>query len=156
MPKIVKGKIYVHRDYTEGVVPADVIAKALYIIKQGGHKDDYTYVRYDPETPRVVMLGWCTGWDTFNEPVISKTITVDTWNRSSLLSPASTNPQIIHGKHLFVNEDTAYEGFDVEEARERFNSYQNADWLDRLRMGRLNWWRDNAIDKLRRTSSADA
>jgi hypothetical protein len=52
---------------------------------------------------------------------------------------SARNPQVIHGKHLFVGAD--YIGFDVEEAKRRWDSYQGRPWLDKSRMGHLGWWR---------------
>jgi hypothetical protein len=154
MPKKVAGNIYVHRDYVDGVVPADVVQAGIGVMQLHGFPTDYTYVRYDPKLLTAVMFGWCIGWMSLPEPVVDKTMKVSTLYRACVLTPAGSNPYIIHGKHLFVNEDPGYTGFDVEAARKRFESYQDADWIDRSRMGRVNWWRENAVDRLREVANA--
>ena len=104
----------------------------------------WDYVKWDTKTDTFTFT-WCDDFNGKNEPVVRRQFRVDGCVGNAL--PVSkTNPPIIHGKHLFVRED--YAGFDVDEARARWNSYQGADWLDKSRMGFLKWWTENAIPRI--------
>ena len=141
MPKIIRKTLYVHRDYVRKHVPHLCLDRALMAIPGDF---PWTYVKWDKGSD-VLLFVCCEDWDTAPEPVCGPMIKV--W--PSLFTetfPKRNNPYIIHGKHLFVEPD--YTGFDWEEAKARWESYQGQPWLDKLRMGRKRWWDENAVPNL--------
>jgi len=133
--------VYVHSSNT-GCLPADELADALRV----AGNVSYTYVKWDTRTGAFTFVR-CRGWDTLPEPICEAAVRVHN-GRVKPVSMGVDNSLIIHGKHLFVGPD--YTGFDVAEARARWESYQGASWLDKRRMGRLAWWRQHALPRLRR------
>jgi len=129
---------YIHVDYLHDMdLPVDSLEDAMCLARA----DDCTYVKYNTRT-RAYTFVWCEGWETLPEPVVRCALTVLDCS-VSVREYNGDNAPIIHGKHLFVGKD--YRGFDWEEAKARWDSYQGQPWLDKRRMGYLKWWQENAI-----------
>jgi hypothetical protein len=125
--------LYAHRLATGGL-PAPELARA----KEKIGDFEYDYVRHDAGSGSFTFVK-CEGWDELPEPVCRNGLKVGADGSVRPVPFSTSNPQIIHGKHIFVGAD--YAGFDVEEAKRRWDSYQGRPWLDKARMGRLEWWR---------------
>jgi hypothetical protein len=127
--------LYAHR-LNLGGLPASGLAAAQARIGDF----DYDYVRHDTGSGSLTFVK-CEGWDSLPEPVCRDGLRVGADGSVRPVPFSARNSQIIHGKHLFVRAD--YAGFDVDEAKRRWDSYQGRPWLDKARMGRLGWWRGN-------------
>jgi len=136
--------IYYHWRDTTDYMPMFKFEAAQDILHEFGYPDDWDYVKWNGKTDNFTFT-WCNDWDGENEPVVVRQVMV-AGSAANELPVSKDNPPIIHGKHLFVDED--YEGFDLDEARERWESYQGADWLDKSRMGRIDWWREHAYPRI--------
>jgi hypothetical protein len=141
--------LYAHRTVVRRRIPwAEMLAG------MAGAKG-YDYAKVDLEQ-HAVTFTWCRGWDSLAEPVVERQLMVRTSPRPCHghgggftvreLPVSKDNPPIIHGKHLFVGP--AYRGFDIQAAKARWESYQGARWVDKTRMGRLQWWREHAIPRI--------
>lgn len=114
----------------------------MYEAIQEARAHDCTYIKYNKNTQALTFV-WCLGWECDLEPVVLKTVTVFPNGRITFRDFSdSSNPPIIHGKHLFV--DKAHCTFDYDAAENRWNSYQGQSWIDKKRMGYLHWWQSNA------------
>ena len=147
--KHVGSNIYCHWTDTADHLPMMDFEMACEVVDLDvGFKNPSTwdYVKWN-KRDKTFTFTWCDDFDGKNEPVVVRQILVDPAERTFKdLVVSKDNPPIIHGKHLFVRDD--YAGFDVDEARRRWNSYQGADWLDKSRMGFLKWWRENAYPRI--------
>ena len=142
MPKIVRQNLYVHRQYAPGIVSPDT---GLYHRVSCVPRDyDWTYVKWDRRTNALTFVQ-CVDWDAASEPTCGNMLRVP-WDGPIVFLAIQSNPFIIHGKHLFV--EPGYKGFDYEQARERWESYQGAEWLDKRLMGRRDWWAENALPRI--------
>jgi hypothetical protein len=131
--KHIGSAVYVHRDYTD-ILPQTLFKEALSKLP----KFKWDYVKFDKST------GWFTfcsvdDFDKTDEPIITRQVLV---KKDSIkeLTISKSNPQILHGKHLFVGKD--YKGFDWDTLDKRFQSYQH---LDKSRIGRLNYWKEKYL-----------
>ena len=156
MPKIVGSKVYAHRSCPQDA--CDGVSRLEFNLAKTRLPDGFpwSYVAWNKKTKSFSFM-FCPGWDTEPEPRIAFGIKVqmlkeNLWDHfvgpcgAKWLPQNRENPQIIHGKHLFVRP--TYRGFDVELARKRWDRYQAWPWLDKRRMGRWQWWRTHAIEKL--------
>jgi len=143
--KRVGQNIYVHRSAAWECLPEEEYQKACEIMT-GAHWPTWDYVKYNKKTGTFTFT-WCRGWCDLHEPVVTTQVLINiVVGTRKHLKINSLNPPIIHGKHFFAGIQHPEEvGFDIEEAKARWNSYQGADWLDKSRMGFLKWWREHAV-----------
>ena len=102
----------------------------------------YDYVKYDKKTSVYTLVN-CFDWELSSEPELKDSVTVYP-NEERVYREYFENPPIIHGKHLFYGKDQEAEEW-WKKAKARWDSYQGQPWLDKKRMGRLKWWRENAL-----------
>ena len=81
---------------------------------------DYTVVKYNRKDGTVSFIR-CSRFDEQPQPVIEDVVTIKQ-DGSVVHRDQSSDPFIYHHKWLFVRDD--YEGFDVEESRERSRRIQ--------------------------------
>lgn len=144
--KYIGDVVYFHRKYEGRMVPSDLLKKA-----KAALPDDfeYTYLKYDRKTGTISFM-FSPDFDSANEPTVAAGYRVSGGEAKKIPVPKEADKQqIIHGKHLFVDDD--YEGFDRDEAEARWNSYQGREGMDKSRMGRKGWWKsfmgENRVDK---------
>ena len=141
--------IYAHKSAAFEAFPEKEYLQAYEIITRY-HHPNWDYIKYNTKT-RVFTFTWCRGWHELSEPVVARQVQVDVEAGKTKPLVGRKNPPIIHGKHLFAGtRHPEGVGFDIEAARKRWESYQGADWLDKSRMGFLNWWNENAVPRIGR------
>ena len=140
--------VYAHGSAMYEVCGVELARKAQRIINQA-HYPTWDYFKYNKKTGKITFV-WCRGWHELHEPVVTQQIIVDPEEGTRrILKVNSFNPPIIPGKHLFAGTNHPEEvGFNIEEAKERWDSYQGTDWLDKSRMGFLKWWREHAYPRI--------
>jgi len=137
--KEIGGAVYVHRRY-EGVLGA-IVAKA----KNRIPKDfEYHVVKYNYRTETVSFIQ-CFDFDDAPEPTVGDILYVD---RFGVLrrrqQPA--DPEIYHHKWLLVSDD--YEGFDVDESRQRSLRWLQLQDVELSRIGRKSYWERCVLPRL--------
>lgn len=102
-------QIYVHKNYADRVVPADVLENAETILNTEYPGFQYNTIMYNRKTGEV-RFDEAPNFDTAREPIPGRTVTVK--------PDGSTNPnyydQIWHHKWMWVDND--YTGFDVADS----------------------------------------
>jgi len=133
--KVIRGRFfYVHRFY-EDALPKEPLLRAKPHLPTDA---EYTYIKYDRMTG-AFTFAFSPDFDASPEPEVGISWRIDANGGVKRRDP-SRNPEILHGKHLFVKGD--YPGFSYREAERRYDGYSEKTWIDPYRMGRLDWWRD--------------
>lgn len=118
--KEIGGDIYLHRDYAEKVVPAEVLSNSEQLLAEYDPAFDYNCIRYSPKT-NAISFQEAPDFDTAREPVVGDYITVFP---DGTIKTGHSN-YIWHHKWLWVMND--YTGFDVADAWE-----WSREWLNTL------------------------
>lgn len=111
--KEIGGRVYVHRNYAEDVIPADVLREAERIMNENLPGFKYNCVVYD-KRKGVVGFQEAPDFDTAREPVVGRMVNV--YPATGKVDPVRSHKQIWHHKWLWVKDN--YTGFDVEESKE--------------------------------------
>lgn len=123
------GAVYLHKSY-EDVLPDIESFKATLSEKYPSF--EYNIIKY---SPNVVSFLYSPDFDTANEPLISKYVTV----KEDGSAKQGTSTTIYHHKWLFVKDD--YSGFDVDEAFNRSKDWLQIPDIDFRRIGSSrNFW----------------
>lgn len=109
--KDIGGTIYVHRDYVDDVIPADVYENALQVLSENHPDFEFNCVEWNPKT-NMVRFDEAAGFDKEREPVVGDYIRVSADGKTE---QGHTN-YIWHHKWLWVKND--YKGFDVKKSWE--------------------------------------
>ena len=114
--KEIGGDIYVHKDYADEVVPAEILEACEEALDYYYSDFLYNCIRYSPAT-QSVSFQEAPDFDTAREPLVGKYITVfydpDKEPKDFKFNIGHSN-YIWHSKWLWVRND--YTGFDVREA----------------------------------------
>ena len=137
--KEIGGAIYLHRCY-ESVLPAVVQECKQRIVEDL----NYTIVKYSKIAETVSFIE-CPDFDSADEPEVGALITVG-FNGFIKLRRRLADPYIYHHKWLFVRED--YDGFDVQESRERSRLWLNLPNVDKRRIGRKSYWNKHVVPRI--------
>ena len=147
--KKVGAHCYYHRSCIDEIY-CDSLIKAIFFCG-----DDFDYVKVNLIQESYTFV-WCEGWDALPEPIVRRAVRMhfglSLKGKIEERKYNSDNPPIIHGKHLFVRPD--YKGFNMQEAKKRWDSYQGKPWLDKKRMGQYKWWQENAIPRFKLNNQA--
>jgi len=113
--KPMMGKIYVHKNYADRVVPVDTLNRAKEILNRDFPDFKYNCICYNPKVETVVRFDESPDFDTTPEPEVSRYINVDiAANNGQGSSKMGTSHAIWHHKWMWVDDD--YKGFDVEDS----------------------------------------
>lgn len=116
--KEIGGKIYLHRNYAEDVIPSDIYNRAKQILKQEYPDFKYNCVEWGLKD-HSVRFDEAPGFDKQREPIVGDYVTV--------FEDGSTKKghtdYIWHHKWLWVKDD--YKGFDVAKSWEWSRKWLN-------------------------------
>lgn len=104
--KQVGPQIYVHKNYTDKVIPMDILKKGMSLIGNF----NYNCIMWDAKT-NIIRFDEAPDFDTAREPHVGKYIVVSP--NGEVREGASNS--IWHHKWLWVMDD--YNGFDVEKSK---------------------------------------
>lgn len=107
--KDIGGRIYMHRDYADSVIPEDVYESAKQALAEAYPDFDYNCVEWS-EKDGVVRFDEAPGFDTEREPIVGDYVTV---NPDGTTKKGHTD-YIWHHKWLWVKDD--YKGFNVSDS----------------------------------------
>ena len=137
--KEIGGAIYLHREYESKLGEAVEVAKQFLPAEF-----DYSIVKLNLKSKSVSFI-CCDGFDTHHEPEVGDSILVrtdGTWKKRS----KARDPEIYHHKWLFVAEN--YDGFDIDESRNRSASWLGLEGLNRRKIGKRSYWVENVLPLL--------
>ena len=135
--KLVGYRLYFHKQYAH-LFPSlgPKLAWAMRIANAAHSLLGYTCLRWDTES-NSISFQWSPDFDTADEPVVTKTITVKMTSQVNITTPAKL--QIWHHKWLWVRDD--YQGFDVEASKARsllWAPHVSAE--EKRKIGYLKYW----------------
>lgn len=139
--KSIGGKVYLHRQY-EHLLPSDILVFAK---EQLPEDFDYTVVSFDTKS-HSITFSQSFDFDTAPEPTIGVQINVQVNGKCSVIKPNMDNPWIYHHKWLFVDDN--YTKFDIEESRDRSESWNNIHGIDHSRIGKKRFWEQEVLPLL--------
>lgn len=137
--KEIGGAVYLHRSYETKL--GSVIEEAKSHLPA---EFIYTVVKYRSDTATVSFIH-SPDFDTIPEPMVGDIWIVFADGRSQLRRQAA-DPFIYHHKWLFVADD--YDGFDVEESKQRSLTWMALPGADRTRIGRKSYWEREVLPHL--------
>jgi len=137
--KEIGGAVYIHRRYED--VLGEVVAEAKERLPAGF---EYQVVKYDARSGNVSFIE-SPDFDEADEPAVGEVVTVKP-DGTVRRRRAADDPEIYHHKWLFVRDD--YEGFDVEESRERSRAWTGLEGVDRTRIGRRSYWEREVVPRI--------
>ena len=145
MAKKIGGAVYLHRSALESDSEAHkMVLEAVKLIPNGFA---YEVLKINQKANEVSFIA-SEDWNTSHEPIVgdSYKVNLDT-GKVSYRKARKNNPQIYHHKWMFVNED--YEGFSVEESKQRSKQWQNSNIdYDSKKIGNLNYWKEVVLKNL--------
>lgn len=141
--KYIGGFVYFHKQYIDDIDPIIHMAVADYLISHKGQEMIFNIVKYNPKTGEMSFIN-SPDFDTAMEPFVQEIYRYDhvndEWNYHNY--GINNNNPIYHHKWLFVKDD--YEGFNVEEAKQR-SAYIEHELcyrrLNKARIGYQNYWK---------------
>lgn len=134
-----RGAVYVHRRYESRL--GAVVTKAK---RKVPREFDYHIVKYDYQSESVSFIQ-CLDFDTAPEPAVGQIVSVRWYGTTHKRQPPC-DPEIYHHKWLFVDDD--YDGFDVEESKQRSLRWSSLEGVDRRRIGRKGYWERCILPRL--------
>ena len=137
--KEIGGAIYLHRKYESKLGEAVEVAKQFLPAEF-----DYRIVKLNLKSKSVSFI-CCDGFDTHHEPEVGDSILVRTDGTCKMRSKAR-DPEIYHHKWLFVAEN--YDGFDIDESRNRSASWVGFEGLNKRKIGKRSYWVENVLPLL--------
>lgn len=142
--KRVGNQVWLHHQYQEVFCPFG-LRKALKIIERNipnsvGHFK-YDVVRYDEKNNTFCFI-LVDDFDENPEPVIYAWVTVNLNNNQIKGTICENNRPIYHHKWLMVTDD--YNGFDLDEAKERSQKIQECNF-NKNKMGRSEFWNEHCL-----------
>lgn len=137
--KEIGGAVYVHKQY-ESLLP-EAVQKAKSFLPP---EFSYTVVKFQISDQTVSFIQ-STDFDSADEPIVGDLYTVKA-DGSASFRRQLTDPWIYHHKWLFVADD--YNGFDVEESKQRSLQWLALSNIDFQRIGKRSHWEDFISAKL--------
>ena len=138
--KQIGGAVYVHRRYE--AVFGSVIEQASRHLPPDF---DYAVVKYNLAN-RAVSFVQVADFDAAPEPTVGTVIVVKTDGSCRTIHPPD-DPYIYHHKWLFVRDD--YDGFCVDESRQRSAAWLGLPDVDKRRIGKRSYWMRYVVPRLR-------
>jgi len=142
--KQIGGAVYVHRQYESKLGAAVAEAK-----RKLSAEADYQVVKYNYLTGAVSFVQ-SPDFDTAPEPTVGGILIVDSQGQIRRRRQAS-DPEIYHHKWLFVADD--FQGFDVEQSKQRSLAWTAIDGVDRKRIGKKSYWELQVLPRLSTSAS---
>lgn len=145
--KEIGGAVYVHRDYVH-VLPQEAYQKARALIPGGL---DFVVVKHTIKTGAFTFIR-SPDFDTAHEPTVGDMIICIPDEKSPMgfktkvLWHSEYDPLIYHHKWLFVADD--YQGFNVEESKNRSRAWLALTDVDKSRIGRSSYWETYVVPKI--------
>ena len=133
--------VYVHRRYEDCLGPTIALAKRCL-------PDDFSYdiVKYNRRTETVSFIQ-CSEFDAVPEPSIQEIIVVQA-DGTTQRRRSPKDPYVYHHKWLFVPDD--YDGFDVEESKQRSQEWLALPDVDKSRIGCRSYWKTHVVPRLQK------
>ena len=115
--KLIGGCLYLHKSYSNGIIPQDILENAENALKETYPSFEYQCLKYDLKK-RSISFQEAPDFNSAREPIVGDYVTVTIDGK---VKKGHSN-YIWHHKWLWVKGD--YTGFDIEE------SYRwSAEWL---------------------------
>ncbi len=105
---------------------------------------EYTVVKLNQRNDSVSFI-LCPNFDIDHEPAIAAIIVVSA-DGATQRRTTPADPYIYHRKWLFVDDD--YRGFSVDESKARSQHWISLGDVDRSRIGRASYWKEQVIPRL--------
>jgi hypothetical protein len=137
--KEIGGAVYVHRRYE--AVLGEAVERARERLPEGFA---YTVVKWQRASGAVSFIA-SPDFNAAAEPVVGDVVTVGQEGGVKMRRQGA-DPTIYHHKWLMVADD--YEGFDVEESKERSRRQLALADVDRRRIGRRSYWLAHVAPRL--------
>jgi hypothetical protein len=138
--KEIGGAVYMHRSYVS-ILPT-IVSECRKCIDD---RFDFKIVKYAAKA-RTVSFIQSDDFDFSPEPEICDLFTV-TFDGKATFRKRLFDPYIYHHKWLFVRDD--YEGFDVEESRQRSRDWLVLNDVDKKRIGRKSYWEKHVVPRIK-------
>ncbi len=142
--KLIGGKLYMHKQY-DNVLPPEILNNA----KRFLNGFEYNIVTYDAKTGNITFTQ-SPDFDTAPEPTVGNQLVVKQDGTTRMLKPHA-DPWIYHHKWLMVQDD--YQGFDVEESKQRSLAWMSVPDIDYKRIGKKSFWERNVVPLIRKKSA---
>ena len=137
--KSIGGCIYIHRQYES--VFGEILLRAKNHISENL---EYTVVKFNRLTGAVSFIN-SPDFDTAHEPTVGQVLTVRS-DGTVAKRKQLNDPYIYHHKWLFVRDD--YEGFDVEQSKDRSRRLLAMSDVDRKRIGKQSYWVTHVLPRV--------
>lgn len=137
--KKIGSKIWGHVHYIGDLIPGHYIKTVLMICIEADPSFMPVIVRYDDKKDEVCLIE-SPDFDEADEPTVGRSLLIPMSAPWKITNPPK-NPLIYHHKWMFVKDD--YQGFDVEESKQRSIWWKSQMGRDRYlsnRIGRLSFW----------------
>lgn len=140
--KRIGGTLYIHRS---AIANNKLVDEAIQRIPT---TFDFAIVKIN-EKKREVSFIASHDWDSAHEPIVGDSYKVDmNTGKVTFRKRRKTSPQIYHHKWMFV--DDSYDGFNVEESKQRSRLWQNSNIdYDSKKIGNLDYWNEVVVSKLK-------
>lgn len=139
--KRIGGSVYLHRSALRGSEQAEAVAKASELLPPSFAWD----VAKVNERNGAITFVAVPDFDTADEPSVGDAIRVTAAGELAE-QPAAADPWIYHHKWQMVRED--YAGFSVARSRARSAAWESLEGVDRSRIGKRSWWKQNITARL--------
>lgn len=137
--KAIGGSVYLHRDYVD-YLPNDIQE----IYKKVDIPNEWNIIKYDKKSGNVSLI-LSPDFDDVPEPHVASGTVIKPDGTTKFIK-GSTDPWIYHHKWLFVDDD--YQGFDVDESKERSRVWMSLDDIDYSRIGKKSFWEREVLPRL--------
>lgn len=137
--KEIGGAVYVHRRFES------VFEVLLSEAKQHVPVDfDYTVIKYNYVNGAFTFIQ-SDDFDSVPEPTVGISLTVKQ-NGTVLRRKQLADPYIYHHKWLFVDDN--YDGFNVEQSKQRSALWLSLENVDKRKIGRLSYWKTHVVPRI--------
>ena len=138
--KSIGGSLYFHKDYINDIPIVDkkLIQK---LIDQLPKDFKFNIIKYPEKPGENISFINSPDFDTNPEPIITD-LYIYKDNKLTYI-PERDKKQIYHHKWLFVKDD--YNGFDIEESKERSAKWLALPNIDFSRIGYQDYWKQNVV-----------
>ena len=138
--KLMGYDLYFHRLYQDEIIPEDILAPALGLVKGF----DYNIIKYNLKNNNVTFIQ-SPDFDSAPEPTVGLQLLVKPDGTTKFMKPGA-DPWIYHHKWLFVRDD--YPGFNVSESKHRSGHWMSLPDIDYKRIGKKSFWEREVLPKL--------
>lgn len=107
--KMIGGCLYLHKSYSNGVIPQDILENAENALKETYPSFEYQCLKYDTKK-QSISFQEAPDFNSAREPIVGDYVTVTIDGK---VKTGHSN-YIWHHKWLWVKDD--YQGFDIEES----------------------------------------